>query len=219
MKVLELFAGTESIGKVFREAGHEVFSVDANTKFGCDLSKDIMTITIDDIPFKPDIIWASPPCPTFSTMSISTHWDSQGRPKTANAVRGMGNVLATLDIIKQLKPKYYFIENPVGMLRKMAFMQDHNRVTVTYCQYGENYRKPTDIFTNLEGWKGKKCRNGATCHESAPRTTSCINRTERKGVQRLKDNHERAIIPKQLVEEILRVCESGPKTMKQQRLV
>lgn len=53
-----------------------------------------------------------------------------------------------LEMIKELQPKYWFIENPRGGLRKMRFMQGLPRYTVTYCQYGDTRMKPTDIFTN-----------------------------------------------------------------------
>lgn len=53
-----------------------------------------------------------------------------------------------IELIKELNPKYYFIENPRGAFRKMDFIQGIPRYTVTYCQYGEKRQKPTDIFTN-----------------------------------------------------------------------
>jgi len=62
MKVLELFAGSRSIGKVADELGYEVFSVDINNFEGIDLVKDILDLKKEDIPFIPDLIWASPPC-------------------------------------------------------------------------------------------------------------------------------------------------------------
>jgi hypothetical protein len=208
---LILFAGKNKAKVVFEKAGYKTYSVDANPKFNSDLTGDVMEMRMDQVPFKPYVIIASPPCPCFSVAGFAKHWDNQGRPKTAKAVRSIGNVLATLDIVSYFKPKYYFIENPVGLLRKMPFMQSHKRVTVDYCQYGSRARKPTDIFTNIEGWTPKRCHNGATCHESSPRGTT-------GGVQGMSNAEERAIIPKKLCEEILRVCEQGYKTSSQSRL-
>lgn len=145
MKVLELFAGTRSIGKVFEARGHDVYSVEWDKKFeDIDLYADILTVTAEQIikEFgRPDVIWASPDCTTYSVAAISTH-----RRKEPN-----GNLSPVTDyakfcdkvnthvvnLIKQLNPKYWFIENPVGGLRKMDFMQGLPRHTVTYCQYGE----------------------------------------------------------------------------------
>ena len=50
LKVLELFAGTRSIGKAFEKRGHEVFSVEWDKRFeDIDLYADILTVTADDI--------------------------------------------------------------------------------------------------------------------------------------------------------------------------
>jgi len=62
MKILELFAGTGSFSKVAKARGHEVFTVDNCKKFNPDLWMDVLHLDISMIPFKPDIIWASPPC-------------------------------------------------------------------------------------------------------------------------------------------------------------
>lgn len=77
MKVLELFAGTRSIGKAFEAKGHEVFSVEWNKDFeDIDWYEDISKITADDIIHRfgrPDVIWASPDCTSYSIAAISHH--------------------------------------------------------------------------------------------------------------------------------------------------
>lgn len=86
MKVLELFAGTRSIGKAFENRGHQVFSVEWDKNFeNIDLYADILTVTTDEILNRfgrPDVIWASPDCSTFSIAAISHH--RRKNPVTGN---------------------------------------------------------------------------------------------------------------------------------------
>jgi len=201
MKILELFSGTESFSKVARERGHEVFTVDNKLEFNPDLCKDILDLKPGDIPFKPDIIWASPPCQGFSVATIGRNWNKNHTPKTDLAQLSIDLVCKTLQLINNFMPKYYFIENPRGKLRKMHFMSVKNRKTVTYCQYGDNRMKPTDIWTNNEGWKPRlMCKPRANCHISAPRGS-------KTGTQGLKNSIERGIVPRELCEDIIKICE------------
>lgn len=77
LKVLELFAGTKSIGKAFEARGHDVYSIEWDKSFDCiDLYEDIMKVQASDIIEKfgkPDVIWASPDCSTYSIAAISHH--------------------------------------------------------------------------------------------------------------------------------------------------
>lgn len=84
MKVLELFAGTRSIGKAFEQRGHEVFSVEWSKDFeNIDLYEDISKVTAEDILKlfgKPDVIWASPDCATLVLQrSAITEKESRDR--------------------------------------------------------------------------------------------------------------------------------------------
>ena len=115
MKVLELFAGTRSIGKAFEAKDHEVYSVEWNKDFDdIDLYADIMTVTADQIlkEFgRPDVIWASPDCTTYSVAAISKH-----RRKEPNGNLTPITQYATfcdmvnahvIELIKELAPRYY----------------------------------------------------------------------------------------------------------------
>jgi len=202
MKILELFSGTESFSNVAIARGHQVFTIENNPDFNPSLCKNILDVTIKDIPFKPDVIWASPPCTCFSVASIGSSWCGNYHPKRTETALGMAYVLKTLNLIKKLKPKYFFIENPRGVLRKMAFMDELPiRNTVTYCQYGDTRMKPTDIWTNCSFWKPKPmCKNGDSCHTPAPRGS-------KTGTQGLNGSRNRSIVPEKLCLEILQSVE------------
>lgn len=199
MKILELFAGTASFSNAASD-NDITFTSDYDTQFNTDYCVDIMEFDISKVPFSPDVIWASPPCETFSVASIGHHWTG-GRggyiPKTKECQMGIDRVLKTLSIIEQINPKYWFIENPRGVLRKMPFMKNAHRYTVTYCQYGDTRMKPTDIWTNIPNLQFKPmCKNGAPCHISAPRGS-------RTGTQGIKTYKDRSRIPKELCQSII----------------
>ncbi|MGG5762633.1 DNA cytosine methyltransferase [Bacillus proteolyticus] len=206
IKLLELFSGTQSISKAFRAQGHEVYTIDFNPVFNnSDWCVDILKVTSEEILKrfgKPDVIWASPPCTKFSIASCSHHWLKEGDeyiPRHAEAEEAATIVKHTIKLIEELSPKYWFMENPRGMLRKMPFMAELPRYTVTYCQYGDTRMKPTDIWTNHPEHNFlPMCRNGAPCHESAPRGS-------RTGTQGLKNAIERSKIPDKLCKHICEI--------------
>lgn len=77
MKVLELFAGTRSIGRAFERHGHEVLSVDWDEQFpDIDIRDDVMNVYARDVVERigrVDVVWASPDCTTYSIAAISHH--------------------------------------------------------------------------------------------------------------------------------------------------
>ena len=213
MIVLELFAGFRSIGSVFEERGHNVYSVEWDRSFeNISLYADVGTLTKNQIielcGGRPDVIWASFDCTTYSIAGIGHHRKKNLLTGECEPVSEYAHFCDkvnkhVIDLITELKPKYYFIENPVGALRKMNFMKDLPRYTITYCQYGDFRMKPTDIWTNHHDPQFKpRCKNGDSCHEKAPRHSKC-------GTQRLKNAKERSRIPKEFCEHIVDICERG----------
>lgn len=211
MIILELFAGTRSISRAFERRGHKTFSVEWDKKFkDIDIYDDVNNITPEKVielcGGVPDVIWASPDCTTYSIAAISHHRKKNAETGSLDAVSDYAKFCDktnrhVIDLIKQLKPKCFFIENPRGGMRKMDFMQGLPRYTVTYCQYGDKRMKPTDIWTNHpEPNFLPPCKNGSPCHEKAPRGSST-------GTQGLKGSAVRSQIPDNLCDHIVDICE------------
>ena len=204
IKVLELFAGSRSIGKVAEKLNYKVFSSDINAFEKIDYVTNILEFDKSKVPFEPDLIWASPPCTYFSVASIGVHWNKDHTPKSKEAVLGMKILNKTLDIFKSYPNAVFFMENPRGKMRRKV--KGIDRTSITHCSYCDKRMKPTDIWSNniydifnKKGWKPRPmCYNGNTkCHhEEAPRGSQT-------GTQGLKNNYERSKIPEQLCYDIL----------------
>ena len=164
MKVLELFSGTKSVGKICDELGWETISVDMilPATHQC----DIMDFDYKQYPKDTfDIVHASPPCHTFSKIQDSWIGRKQkGETVTMDTIlkridkEGLPLLRKTQEIINYFDPKYYLIENP-GTSKMKNYLDLPNYV-VDYCMYSDwGYRKRTRIWTNLEGFQAKTCDN------------------------------------------------------------
>jgi len=143
MKLLELFSGTQSVGKVARELGYEVVCLDRDLE--ADIKCDIMNW--DYKVFPPgafDVVWASPPCTEYSrakTVGVRKIDES-------NAI-----VQRTFDIIDYFQPRFYIVENPqTGLLKQQAIMRGRIFKDIDYCKYGMRYRKRTRLWNNVLNW-------------------------------------------------------------------
>lgn len=206
LKVLELFAGTRSVGKIFEDHGHKVTSVDWDKKFSDVIHADAYQF-LKEHGNEFDVIWASPDCSTYSMMAGSHHRLPEYKPKTDYAkFCDMHNeyLFSECNALGK-KGKLIFIENPRALMRKMTWQNYLPRYTVTYCQYGFPYMKPTDIWTTHPNPQFRPpCKNGDKCHESAPRGS-------KHGVQKINNksntSRDRAVIPPLLCEHVVKICE------------
>lgn len=228
LKVLELFSGTGHISNTFRARGHRAWKVDWSKDLDANLHTDISKLTADNIKTlcngKPNVIWASPDCTTYSIAATIKGGGFKHRelgtyePKTEYAKFCDICDQHVIDLIAELKPKYWFIENPRGMMRHMPWMISLNdklkgakRYTITYCSYGGQTMKPTDIWTNhpnpnfLPICKGQDCEHLSWRREGGQ--TEVWNKIAGKGM------YSRAIVrglmPQRLLDHIVDICEEG----------
>jgi hypothetical protein len=154
MRLLELFSGTGSVGKPFRDNGWNVISVDLDKRYNPEIQTDILTWDYINMS-TPDVIWSSPPCTIYSC--------ARTRAKVTNLAQADVLVAKTLEIIRyftRLNPALkYFIENPqTGLLKSRPIMQGLPYVDLDYCTYGSPYRKRTRLWHNTSFVPRPLCR-------------------------------------------------------------
>ena len=146
-RILELFSGTGSIGRVFERAGWEVISVDILPSCAGHvptLCMSVLDIELDRWPEKYfDMIWASPPCCEYSIAHTGNARDME-----------KGDMLAIycLHLISAYRPRFWMVENPQsGKLKTRQFIQELSCSVsdAAYCMYGFPYRKRTRLWHNI----------------------------------------------------------------------
>jgi len=121
LRVLDLFSGRKGWSTAMKDRGHYVLTIDNNPEMEPDICMNIMELTTEDIGTDWDIVLASPPCEAFSIASCMHHWSAElpRVPKTQFADDSLQLVQHTFDLIQEINPRYWAMENPRGMLRKV----------------------------------------------------------------------------------------------------
>ena len=168
--VLELCCGWKSFSEVLvRDHGWTADTLDVLPKFRptltCDVTQwDYLAHYAAHPP--PDVVWASPPCRTFSVANWGKHRGGDGGATSADGAQGDACVRACLAVIEHLRtlnPRLvYFVENPAhGAFRKLDCVRPFiDAGMCRWLQYGDyapdtHSMKPTLVLTNCARWHAR----------------------------------------------------------------
>jgi len=161
-RVLDLFCGLGGFSAAFADSDDwDVTTVDIEGRFDPDIQADVFDLRPSDFEQDFDVVLASPPCTQFSIAASSLERIVNGEPQTDDAADAVALAHHTIGLIEGLNPVYWVLENPRGYLRQ--FLGDP-QATVTYCQYGMAYMKPTDLWGDHPPMSYRRCTTGSTCH-------------------------------------------------------
>ena len=129
-----------------------------NPIFTPDIAADILTVSASQFPSSPLVVWASPPHSAFSAAAKGD-WDDVGTPNTPEGEKAIEVFSKTINLIRELKPKWWFIENPKSILRKIPMMAGfnrgyptRNRHTIKHRDFGSATDGVSDVWTNAYWW-------------------------------------------------------------------
>ena len=214
---LDLFAGlggredTEhGFSSAFQAADDwDVVTVDIQEEFLPDLCADVLNLRPADLrdligDYDVLVILAGHPCTLFSTSGNHDEWDLDAREPVGERAQGHTTMLFhTLGLIEALSPDHWYLENPKRS--RLNWLIGPPEASVTYCQYGMGYQKPTGLWgEHAPGMTYKSCPRGAPCHAS---------NTEDDGTSAVQsmpsDTGERSLFPRELSEAIREAVETA----------
>jgi hypothetical protein len=170
--LVELFSGTGSVGDAAAERYSEDFefrrhSVDIHPKYNPTTAVDLLQWdyqpalraflaerTAQDLV----LVWMSPPCTHYSVARTTA--------KTPRDLEGSDALVErALEIMRWVQPDVWFLENPVGLLRRRPVMAPLESCLhiCSYCRYGKSFRKHTCIWTNVDDVALMKCSTKTPC--------------------------------------------------------
>jgi len=163
LKCLDLFCGLGGFSAAFEDSDRwDVTTVEIEPEFDPDIVADVFDLKPSDFDTEFDVILASPPCTQFSFAASSLERFVDGEPQTEDAADAVALVHHTIGLIRGLNPEYWVMENPQGWLRQVI---GNPTKRITYCQYGTDYMKPTDLWgDHPPGFRGRSCSYGDDCH-------------------------------------------------------
>ena len=202
--VLDLFAGLGGFSAAFDDSDRwDVTTVEINDEFDPDIEADIFDLRPSDFDQDFDVILASPPCTYLSYAGHHSDWEDR-KPKNKETGDHVALAIHAVGLIKGLAPKYWFLENPRDRMRWI--LDSKPTGTVSYCQYGEDMMKPTDLWGEHPIMSYKSCHPTDDCHEENPGGRAAHNGSD----DPYSNSHaERSKVPYDLSEAIRDACEAG----------
>ena len=168
MRALVLFKGTGSIDQSLEKHGFQVDSLDIDPKCGATWTCDVLEWEAwrHMMPGRYDFVFASPPCAEYSRARTTAK-----TPRNLELADSI--VQRTLDIIFELAPKAYLMENPqTGLLKTRKVVEGLPWRDVCYCKYSDGkrwtYKKQTRLWGNLNDFIPRPvCTRANPCELSA----------------------------------------------------
>ena len=158
-QTVELFCGSKPFSQIAGALGYGVFTVDINPAWSPDLTADIRSLSADELPSAPLVVWAAPP--DAAAFHDPESWGKDGSfdPIGSAAENAVDLFRKTIALITMMKPTWWFIENPKSLLRTMPLTAGFNRGyptrtrrTIKHSEYGSPSGRESDVWTNAYWW-------------------------------------------------------------------
>jgi hypothetical protein len=155
---LELFSGSGGFKSTAEAMGLKCFSLDSRNRANVctpDFHMNILDFNPGLLPHgQIDLLWIGLPCDIWSYASGSSHLDKGFNPVSSKALLHFEILWKTLSLISELKPKFWFIENPRARLGRFLILNKHivpgpfDIISTSLDQFSFPTIKPTSIITN-----------------------------------------------------------------------